>query len=870
MQLRKYNRGLYGVIGLVLLFALGLSSITSIDAQPAGMMTPPQAGEAIRQALFDAQAALMGGKTDEAVAAVNDAQAIYSRNIRWQFFGTLNDLTRRMDTEFSAALTAAQAGDSLAFAAHRSLIWTGLVEGSCSVVFAAIGANDGEKAALWLPLRDFRPSTKFSRPGADATIAINNFITFTTVTVPDFSITPLPNSESGSSAVSTPIDSTPLTSEYTCGIGNINVITPVRTDLFDTYQARMNIALKNTDEANQQNFKMRRAEEAGLAAGYFNVIALEYSTQRGDTALQSLKTAFQTLVDAAISDDTSTFAQARAEIDAALIGFRAAPLSQQELSRRAQQILQFITLVPIEYTRGVRDGVVTNQIEIQEALTFHEGAAAAFADLETDLLNRDAAAAQKVKLLLDLALSQIQRTADPTEVRSTIDEVKTLLTGLFPPEWLTNTDASMANLDVIVSLLDQVENAAAQNNYTQAETTRLEAYTLLELGVEQRLAGFAPEIKTRIENLFWQGSEEMPGLAVLLAEKSPIDDIRVTLAELKSVIGEAYALLNNTEGAVGAVVGNSAIIVFREGLEAVLILASLIASLRAADQRRYRRPLIAGAALAFGATVVTWWIATSLLNVLLPFGESLEAIVSLISIGVLLLITNWFFHKSYWTGWLASFHSRKKQLIQSSETELTASGEGNGTNNGGILNGSIGAFTVGQVIGLVLLGFTSIYREGFETVLFLQALVLDAGVTAVLEGVALGLMGVLVVGIITFALEVRLPYKKLLIVTGIMIGVVLVNMVGTTVHVMQALGWIPITPISGLFFPTWMEQWLGFYATWQGIVLQVVAAAFVIGSYFLAEHQQKRKRDQMLSKSNGKRNGQSNGHSEQPQTHTSS
>jgi high-affinity iron transporter len=202
-------------------------------------------------------------------------------------------------------------------------------------------------------------------------------------------------------------------------------------------------------------------------------------------------------------------------------------------------------------------------------------------------------------------------------------------------------------------------------------------------------------------------------------------------------------------------------------------------------------------------------------------GERLEAIVSLIAIGVLLLITNWFFHKVYWTGWMANFHARKRQLV------------------GGVITVSIS-----QTVGLIVLGFTSIYREGFETVLFLQSLVLDAGTAVVLRGVGLGLLGTAGVGIIIFALQVRLPYKKMLVVTGVMIGGVLLTMVGHTVHAMQAVGWMPITPLPGIFLPYWMGQWFGLFATMQGVGLQLAAAVFVIGSYFLAERQNKTRRTQ--------------------------
>jgi high-affinity iron transporter len=120
-------------------------------------------------------------------------------------------------------------------------------------------------------------------------------------------------------------------------------------------------------------------------------------------------------------------------------------------------------------------------------------------------------------------------------------------------------------------------------------------------------------------------------------------------------------------------------------------------------------------------------------------------------------------------------------------------------------------------------------------VLFLQALVLVGGTGVVLIGVAAALLLTALVGVTTFKLQVNLPYKKMLIFTGVLIGGVLLVMVGNTVHVMQVVGWLPIHPIGGVMLPYWLGTWFGLYPTWEGVGLQMVAAAFVIGSYALAE-----------------------------------
>jgi high-affinity iron transporter len=258
-------------------------------------------------------------------------------------------------------------------------------------------------------------------------------------------------------------------------------------------------------------------------------------------------------------------------------------------------------------------------------------------------------------------------------------------------------------------------------------------------------------------------------------------------------------------------VTNSAIIVFREGLEAVLILAAITASF-VGVRRRLRRPVLIGAAGGLLVSVLTWVLAQTLLQSLERYGEKLEAVVGLVAIGVLLLIMNWFFHRVYWSEWIGRFHRRRRELLRDERA----------------------GFFSAQVLGLALLGLTSVYREGFETVLFLQSLELSAGTVTVLEGAGLGLGATLLVAVLTFALQRKLPYKKMLIATGVLIAIVLVVMVGQTARTMQGIGWLPITPVA-FDVPYWAGLWFGVFPTWETLIAQVAAFAFVIGSYFLAQ-----------------------------------
>ena len=120
--------------------------------------------------------------------------------------------------------------------------------------------------------------------------------------------------------------------------------------------------------------------------------------------------------------------------------------------------------------------------------------------------------------------------------------------------------------------------------------------------------------------------------------------------------------------------------------------------------------------------------------------------------------------------------------------------------------------------------------------IFLQGLRERFGASVVLEGVVLGLLFTAAVGVLTFGLHQRLPYKKLLIITGAMLVVVLWVMVGEEVNEMQLAGWIGTTPISGLNIPGWAGTWFSVFPNVETIAAQVFALLVVLGSYVAAQY----------------------------------
>lgn len=261
------------------------------------------------------------------------------------------------------------------------------------------------------------------------------------------------------------------------------------------------------------------------------------------------------------------------------------------------------------------------------------------------------------------------------------------------------------------------------------------------------------------------------------------------------------------------------VLVFREGLECILVLAAITASMTGA-KRAHRRPVAFGAGIAFAATLVTWLIAVRIVGSLSDNMSALDlqAATGLLAVIVLLVIMNWFFHKIYWGGWIRAHNRRRKALLENARAAEISESR--------------------LWWGLFLLGFTSLYREGFEVVLFLQSYNLRLGGGVVLKGALLGMVLTATVAVLTFVLQQRLPYRKMLITTGILLGVVLLVMVGEQAQEMQLAHWISTTPIDSLkpYIPPWMGLWFAVFPTVETLVAQLIAAVLVIGSYYAARY----------------------------------
>ncbi len=750
------------------------SAVATAVTDPSGDLG--MASEQIRANLVTAQLELSFDQS-AARALVADSQHVFESTLQPKLEARDVSLVA---TAFSTAGKAALSGDEIGFSRARSAIWTALLGASYRQLIVSVQRSDLAAANLWLAAREFRQATRFTTPQTDATLALEG-LNGKTINVTD-------------------------------------ALTAVRADLLDTYQSRLTESLSDFETALNSNYRVQAAEYASLARGYFTILEPSFAAQRGQAATSVASSAFSSL-------ETQASLQTLQAVRAVLTGFRAAPLSPRERSKRANQTLRFLSLVSVEYGRGAKGSVgqvnIVRDLEITEAQTFRDSAASAFSDLEPLLVKMDNAGVTSAKLGFADLKSKLEAaakkdnpvtadalTADVTALTATLEK-------LIPSDWRRADPAG--DLDVIRQQLKQIELAAGEKSYDLAESARIGAYALLESGTEARIRFFQPQLASEIENLFWNGLEPA-GLARLIAQKASVDEFRSSRIALEAKLQSAAAIVGTDQSPVAAFV-NALVIVFREGLEAVLILAALLGSLKAPAVRHLRRPLWLGALASFGATIVTFMVMGGILNAFAAYGEKLSAVVSVIAVAVLLVIMNWFFHNVYWNDHLASFHKKKHQLM--------------GAN-------------IGQGFGLAVLGFTAMYREGFETVLFLQSLVLQSGPAIVIGGALVALLLVSIIGVLVFMLQTKLPHKKMLIATGGMICVVLFVIVGNTVHILQVVGWMTIHPLP-IALPYWAGLWLGTFATWEGVLLQIIAVSFVLGSYFVAEGLKHRQQNRRVS-----------------------
>ena len=273
---------------------------------------PWQAADEIRAELSEAQTQLLFGERDD--GAVDRAEAHLGGPLRRGLAASAPAELRQVETALGppgAPPTGSTKPGSPPRAGRSSPPCVAAPSPSPS---PPPGAGDAAEARAWMQIRDFRKTTRFTRPGVDGTAALQQLAAR--------EITPH------------------------------EAVLQIEKDLLDTFQARLLTNLDEAAQAAERGFDGRFAETTAIVLGYWRAIAPEYGEQRGTAERRATDRDFERLAAAGARSDVAGFEAARERVEADLEGFTAAPLTPDEQINRASQLDRFVDLVPKEYDKG--------------------------------------------------------------------------------------------------------------------------------------------------------------------------------------------------------------------------------------------------------------------------------------------------------------------------------------------------------------------------------------------------------------------------------------------------------------------------------------------------------------------------------------
>jgi high-affinity iron transporter len=361
-----------------------------------------------------------------------------------------------------------------------------------------------------------------------------------------------------------------------------------------------------------------------------------------------------------------------------------------------------------------------------------------------------------------------------------------------PKEGITELDQARAKLDLSVELYSE---GKADLAYTEARNAYLDHFEFVEIPLRVRDEGLTLELE-----------EDFATMRGLIESGAPLDEVEAIAAELEEGLDDVERTLSSPGLAAPVIAASySFIILFREGLEAVLVVAAILGYLEASRNTQYRGPILKGVAVAGVATVITFILATVVVQLAPLQRELLEAGTALLAVAVL-------FYVSFWL--VARLDQRRWMEFVKAKVWTAA--------------------TTGSALALAGVGFTAVYREGFETALFYQALLSFAeGLGAwVLLGAVIGAAALGGIAYVVFKAGRRVPAKIFLTTAVVLIMAMSVAFVGNAVRALQEAALVSVTFIESLpRLPIFLADLTGWHPTMQTIAAQVaLSTIYVIGA----------------------------------------
>lgn len=275
-------------------------------------------------------------------------------------------------------------------------------------------------------------------------------------------------------------------------------------------------------------------------------------------------------------------------------------------------------------------------------------------------------------------------------------------------------------------------------------------------------------------------------------------------------------------------VGQAFLILIREGLEALLVVAAVVAYLVKSGNKRFTKWIYVGVLAGLAGAGVVAIIFMVAFGGSGPLQEIMEGVCALIAMCMLLWTSNWMLNKSSVEAWNRYIKGKTEAAVASVSSQVEA-GE------------KVASRTV---VSLAMLSFLAVFREGAETVIFYQSIYTMSQDT---HGMVVGALAAAVVLVIIFLVirftSVKIPIGPFFLVTSILMSVLVVVFAGGGVHALIEGDLLPANYLPGM--PT--NDWLGFYPYVECIIAQVLAAIAVIALFAVGFIKQRKAKAQFAA-----------------------
>jgi len=356
------------------------------------------------------------------------------------------------------------------------------------------------------------------------------------------------------------------------------------------------------------------------------------------------------------------------------------------------------------------------------------------------------------------------------------------------PEELEISDH--AALDTSIAMLATSLEYARKGDRKAAHSAALSAYLDGFELVEPSLVVVDKQLKLAIEKDMIRFREA--------AKKGSVMQLEQLQDDLVVLLNEAKQTLSTTGMSKGAAFFGAFIILLREGVEAILVLAAIMAALIKTGRREAMKYIHIGWISAVVLGIVTWWVADNLIQISGASRELTEGFAALFAAAILLYVGFWLHNAS---------HSKRWKAFVGHKIDNAMEG--------------------GTLWVLATVAFLAVYREMFETVLFYQAMwvQIDTGSEqSFLLGILAALTLLVVLSLLIYRVGIKLPIKQFFQINAILLFLLAVVFTGQGISALQEAG---IVSSSLLDFPR--IEVLGVYPTVQGLGLQAVVLMLGVG-----------------------------------------